>query len=122
MLTRKHCLGIFLVLLAFLGGAFARHAYSESDREVIRITAKRFSYTPAQIVLKKGVPVTLELVSLDRLHGFHIPDLGIRTDILPGQTQRVDLLPMKTGRFVFLCDIFCGTDHEDMHGVIQVNE
>lgn len=89
---------------------------------VIHITAKKFEYTPQRVTLKKGVPVVLELTSLDRLHGFNVPDLGVRADVLPGQTARVALTPDKVGTFPFHCDNFCGNGHPNMTGEIVVVE
>ena len=89
---------------------------------VVPIKVKRFEYTPKEVKLKKGVPVVLELTSLDVPHGFNLPDLGVRADVLPGQTARVRIVPKQTGRFVFHCDIFCGTGHEDLEGAIVVKE
>ena len=89
---------------------------------VVRITARRFEFQPNEIVLKKGVPTTLEITSLDRDHGFKVPALGVRADIKPGATTRVRLVPDRTGRFAFRCDVFCGSGHEDMEGEIVVVE
>ena len=89
---------------------------------VIRITAKRYEYNPNRVILKKGMPVTLELTSLDRIHGFNCPDLAIRTDILPGKTSIIRFTPAKTGIFPFHCDIFCGEGHETMAGEFIVGE
>ena len=70
----------------------------------------------------RTIPVTLEFNSLDRLHGFNCPDLGIRTDIVPGKVNRIKLIPDKTGTFPFHCDNFCGEGHENMTGEIIVTE
>ncbi|MGE0823913.1 MAG: cupredoxin domain-containing protein [Candidatus Binatia bacterium] len=88
--------------------------------QVIHITAKKFAYSPSEIILKKGVPVTLELTSLDRIHGFRLLDFGIRADIKPGEVTQIRLVPQYTGRFAFSCDVFCGVDHEDMTAEIVV--
>ena len=68
--------------------------------QVVKIVAKRFDFTPEQITLKKGVPVDLELTTQDRLHGFNAPGLGLRTQIVPGETTHVRFTPDKVGRFV----------------------
>jgi cytochrome c oxidase subunit 2 len=88
--------------------------------KVIKITAKRFNYTPGEVKLKKGVPVILEFRTQDVLMGFNLPDFNVRTDIVPGKVTRLRLVPDKTGTFVFLCDIFCGTGHEQMNGKLTV--
>ncbi len=93
---------------------------AETAETAIPIRAKRFEYTPKEIVLKKGVPVILELTSEDVLHGFNLPDLNIRADVVPGQVARVRIVPDKTGTFSFHCDNFCGVGHEQMEGVITV--
>lgn len=89
---------------------------------VIKVVAQRFSYTPSEIILKTGEPVRLEFTSLDFVHGFKIPDLNIRADLPPGQVTNVHLIPKKAGVYEFICDNFCGAEHEDMHGKIIVQD
>ncbi len=108
----------FLVLVA---GSFGSWALADEPVH-IKITAKKFEYSPSEITVKKGVPVVLEFTSLDRLHGFDCPGLGIRSDINPGKTNKVEFTPQKTGTFPFHCDNFCGTGHDKMKGTIIVTE
>jgi len=107
------------VSLAFLLG-LAASAEAPAPR-VIKITAKKFEYSPAEVHLKRGEHVILELTSLDRKHGFKIPELGIRSDIPAGGTARVEVTPEKAGKFPFACDVFCGDGHEDMAGTLIVD-
>ena len=95
-------------------------AAAQPEEQVIKILARRFTYTPNKLSLKRGVPVVLELTSADVLMGFNAPDFDVRADIIPGQTARVRLVPDKVGTFTFLCDIFCGSGHETMSGTITV--
>jgi cytochrome c oxidase subunit 2 len=95
---------------------------AQPKEKVIRIEAKRFDYTPGELTLKKGEPVILELTSLDVLMGFNLPDFNLRADIIPGKVTRVRFVPDKAGRFAFLCDIFCGSKHEEMNGRLTVIE
>ncbi len=90
--------------------------------QTVEILAQRFNFTPDEIKVKKGVPVDLELTTLDRLHGFNVPGLGLRTEIVPGQTTHVKFTPDKAGRYLLHCDIFCGEGHEDMDAAIIVEE
>ncbi len=101
------------------GGAILAAARTGGDR-VVRIFAERYEYSPARVTLKKGQPVILELVSRDRLHGFHVKGLDVRADVLPGQYVRVRAVPDKVGTFPFTCDLFCGSGHNDMNGMIIV--
>src|SRR5438094_10452976 len=114
-----------VVLLGLLGvaGGWRHLATAKAPAEaeqVIRLTAKKFDYTPNEITVKKGVPVVLEITSLDRDHGFKLREFGVRADIKPGATTRVRIVPNKTGRFPFQCDVFCGSGHEDMSGELVV--
>ena len=88
--------------------------------KVIKISAKRFEYSPGELKLKKGERVVLELTSRDVVMGFNLPDFNVRGDMIPGKVTRVEFTPDKTGDFTFLCDIFCGSGHEEMHGRITV--
>ena len=112
-----------LIYIATAGLAVALRAGADaSDERVIKIVAKKFNYTPDLITLKKGDPVTLEFTSLDFIHGFKVPDLGLRVDLPPGRPVLLHLTPEKSGRFLFLCDNFCGSGHEEMNGVIVVED
>ena len=107
-----------IALLA--GGALgAAHLAAETPAE-IRISAKKFEFHPSRVTAKVGHPLVLVLTSEDRIHGFKMPDFGVRTDIVPGQETRMTLLPTKAGSFAFLCDVFCGDGHEDMDGTLVI--
>ena len=111
-----------VVTALLLGSAVAgvvRLEAAEQPGEV-RISAKKFEYHPDKVTVKAGQPVVLVLTSEDRIHGFKMPDFGIRTDIVPGQETRVALTPDKLGSFAFFCDVFCGDGHEDMGGTLVV--
>lgn len=113
-----------VVAVAFTLALVARTAHTSDSggEQVIEITAKRFEYSPSEITLKKGVPAILEFTSLDRVHGFLVPQLNLHADIKPGETTRVRIVPDRTGTFPFHCDNFCGSGHEDMTGEIIVTD
>ncbi len=115
---------VVLAVAIFIAAAYlvqARLSADESER-VIRISAKRFEYSPKDITVKKGVPVVLEFTSQDRLHGFSCPSLKIRGDVRPGQVTRVRFVPQEVRSHLFHCDNFCGSGHEGMTGTITVTE
>jgi cytochrome c oxidase subunit II len=108
-----------LVMLGVPMALAAARLAAETPPEV-RIGAKKFEFHPNRVAVKLGQPVALVLTSEDRIHGFKMPELGIRTDIVPGQETRVALMPQKAGSFTFFCDVFCGDGHEDMDGTLIV--
>jgi cytochrome c oxidase subunit 2 len=108
---------IVFVMAAFIVAAFA--ADQAGEPQVIKITAKKFEYSPNEIRIKAGVPVVFEFTSLDRVHGFTVPDLGgVRLTIDPGKANLVTILAPKPGTYEFHCDLFCGDGHEGMTGKI----
>lgn len=117
LLKRRLLLRVPLALAAaaMLGAVQAR-----SKERVIRIDARKFRFAPNVIELKKGETVVLELTALDFPHGFSIPELKVRTDLVIGKPVRVRLKPETEGQFGFLCDNFCGSGHEEMAGTLIV--
>ena len=112
-----------LLGIAVLGMACVGLSVSAQPKEqVIKVVTEKFDYTPNVIYLKKNVPVVLEFTSEDVVMGFNVPALKLRADIIPGMVTRLRITPDRVGRFVFVCDIFCGSGHEDMTGAIVVTE
>jgi cytochrome c oxidase subunit II len=108
--------GISIVLLATVIIA------QESKPNTVDISAKRFEFTPNQITLKKGETVTLRVSAQDRDHGFLQEDLGIDLDLTPDKASEITITPKTAGRFVAICDTFCGSGHGNMKMVINVVE
>lgn len=88
---------------------------------VIKIVAKKFVYVPNEIHVKQGETVLLQLSAPEVPMGFSLPDFNMRADVVPGKATSVRLTPDKAGSFTFLCDVFCGTGHEDMNGMLVVS-
>jgi cytochrome c oxidase subunit 2 len=115
----KTRLGIAVLVALGLAAAYVA-AQAAPKAKVIKVSAKRFDYTPGNLKLKKGERVVLELTSRDVVMGFNLPDFNVRGDMIPGKVTRVEFTADKTGEFIFLCDIFCGSGHEEMHGRLTV--
>jgi cytochrome c oxidase subunit 2 len=105
----------FLVLLA------AGAALGETpEPRVVAISARKFEFSPSEVTLKLGEPVVFELRTEDVHMGFDAPALGLNADIVPGRVARLPFTPASAGEFEFACDVFCGSGHEEMSGVIKV--
>ena len=113
-------IGIAVIIVASLFGITCLGASSDDGVKVVKITAKRFEYSPQEITLKKGVPVVFQLTTEDRSHGFNVPLMNLRADIVPGKITELKVTPQKAGEFDFFCDVFCGSGHEGMNGKITV--
>ena len=108
---------LLLVLLAISSAQAGSPAAHTVD-----ISAKRFAFTPNQITLKRGEPVTLRVSAEDRDHGLLQEELGIDLDLTPGKVSEITITPQTAGRFVAICDDFCGSGHGNMKMVINVVE
>jgi cytochrome c oxidase subunit II len=90
--------------------------------QVIKITASRFQFSPNQITLHKDQPVTLQLISTDRTHGFLLRPFKIDTNIEPGKTKTITFTPRAAGIFKAICDHYCGVGHGNMKMTIVVED
>ena len=113
-------IAVAAVLTVGVIGSYVAARAAEPPAKVIEMVAKRFDYTPGQLVLKKGEPVIFELTTRDVLMGFNLPDFNLRADMVPEKVTRVRFVADRTGTFTFLCDVFCGEGHERMQGTLTV--
>jgi len=119
---------IFLTaVLVALPFTFSVAAASAGDATVsprkIEVVAKRFEYIPAEITLKKGEPVVIELTSLDVAHGVKFKELNIEADdIKKNGTAELAFTPTQVGDFVGHCSRFCGAGHGTMTLTLHVRE
>jgi len=96
------------------------HAQSSPSR--IEIHAKRFSFVPAEITIKKGETVTLALTSDDVSHSLLVEGLHINSPITEGHVTEVTVNPQAEGDFKSRCGRFCGSGHGSMLFVVHVVE
>ena len=102
-----------------LGSAAALAAGKPKPR-VIKVVAKKFDFVPAEIRVRQGETVVLQFTAPEVPMGFNLADFDLRTDIVPGKVATLTFTPDKAGTFTFLCDVFCGSGHEDMSGTLLV--
>lgn len=110
------------VLLGVLIAAAVLLASGSETTGTIQVVAKRYSFSPDQVTVKKGQPVTLSLRTLDVTHGLVIKELGIKTEIPKGRETTVTFTPNSTGTFEGKCSHFCGSGHGSMKFAVIVTE
>ena len=102
-------------LLALAGSAVAQ------ERQVVRIVAERFTFTPSRIEVPVGTTVEIHIRSEDTDHGFHI--VGGRNVIIPKRRQGEAVVVFEAdepGIYRFECSKLCGAGHNFMKGEIIV--
>ena len=70
--------------------------------------------TANEIHIPVGVPVLINLKSADVIHGFWVPQLAGKTEMIPGLTNRQWLQADKPGVYHGKCTQFCGLQHAHM--------
>ena len=79
-----------------------------------------FDYPDQKIVtandlhIPEGVPVKVSLESADVIHSFWVPELGGKTDVIPGHTNITWIQADKVGTYPGQCSEFCGVEHAKM--------
>lgn len=106
-----------VVLLSLL--LMAAGVSSEAPHRV-EVTAKRYAFEPAEITVKRGESVELQLTSADVAHGLRIRELKIDLHANKGKTVTATFTPQTLGTFVGHCSIFCGSGHGRMTLTIHV--
>ena len=111
---------IFAAMVLGLATLITPPSRSQDSPRRIEVTAKRFTYDPAEITLKKGEPVVLVIKSADVAHGLNIRELKIDVKVAAGETAEVQVAPQKNGTFVGHCTVFCGAGHASMKLTVHV--
>jgi cytochrome c oxidase subunit 2 len=101
----------------------------------ISVTAQqfawRFEYPPSseggddavtagELVLPVNQSVKLTLHSLDVIHSFWVPEMGQKSDAVPGIETTLVLTPTRIGDYSLVCTELCGLGHSTMRAAVQV--
>lgn len=74
----------------------------------------RILHTANEIHIPVGVPVQLELSSVDVIHSFWVPNLNGKRDLVPGYTTSTWVQADTAGVYRGQCAEFCGYQHAKM--------
>jgi cytochrome c oxidase subunit 2 len=83
---------------------------------------RRHAFSPAEITVRKGETVRLELISDDVPHSLQIKDLGLNETVTKGRPAEILLNPRQAGDFRGQCGRFCRSGHGQMMFAIHVTE
>lgn len=84
------------------------------------IVAKKYSFTPSRLEVKKGDTIEITLTSSDVEHGFRIPPFNVDEKIAHGESKTFSFVADQEGEFPFSCSVYCGSGHGDMAGLLVV--
>jgi nitrosocyanin len=79
-------------------------------------------WLPSPLIVKKGEKVKLTLINSvpedPNVHGFSLPDFGVKADVLRGTPAVVEFTAVKAGLF----DVNCHLHPAHLHGQLLVLE
>ena len=105
-------------------GPEAASGPADRERRVVRILAERFSFTPSEIRVPRGMTLELRIRSDDTMHGFRIVGRNVNL-LVPKRRQGEAVVvfeAVEAGRYAFECSRLCGAGHNFMRGEIVVEE
>lgn len=71
--------------------------------------------TANDLIIPEDTNVHLELVSVDVIHSFWVPNLSGKIDVVPGQQNAMWIRADDPGTFMGHCGEYCGMQHANMH-------
>lgn len=72
------------------------------------------------IVLPVDQDIYFRVTTTDVLHGFAVPDMGLKQDAVPGQVNVLQTRTLETGTYQGYCTEFCGVAHSQMYFTVEV--
>ena len=73
-----------------------------------------------QIVVPEDRPVYFRVTSTDVIHAFHVPELGLKQDAMPGSVSTIRTEAFERGTYQGYCAEFCGVAHSQMYFSVKV--
>jgi len=87
---------------------------------LVHVDARMFAYEPAVVQVNPGDRVTIELASVDVVHGLYVDGYDLNVTADPGQPATLSFVADQAGSFRFRCSVTCGAMHPFMTGRLEV--
>jgi cytochrome c oxidase subunit 2 len=79
------------------------------------VLAQMFAFSPGEIRVPAGQPVTFRLTSPDVIHGFEIVGTNGNAMVIPGYVSEFTTT-FEPGEHLIVCNEYCGLGHHIMQG------
>jgi cytochrome c oxidase subunit II len=86
----------------------------------VAIVAQAFSFVPERIRIPIDTEVTFYLTSRDVIHGWQVLDTNLNVEVIPGEIAVLRYTFTRPGRYLMVCNQYCGLGHQGMLGELEV--
>lgn len=86
----------------------------------VSVRARQFAYEPGTIHVNRGDTVTINLESMDAVHGLFIDSYDVNINAEPGRSAQATFVASRPGAFRLRCSVSCGALHPFMIGEMVV--
>jgi len=129
------------IILVFVGvasyGVLADEAVTytpdaEVDGDIVVVEAEAYQWgwemtypeegitTGTEVVIPADRPVRFDITSRDVIHGFAVPELGLKQDAFPQQINSLQTTAYEEGTYQGYCTEYCGVAHSQMYFTVEV--
>ncbi len=98
----------------------ALHVNVTAQQWVFNYSYTDYSLDSSTLYLPVNQPVEFKVTSEDVQHSFWIPELGVKADAIPGETNTFTVTPNKIGNYTVRCMELCGVLHAYMNTPVVV--
>ena len=131
MKSREFLAGVIVLLIVVVlpVGVLYTHFYTETPHtkpgEILLVARvfERGGWSMPKITVKKGQRVKLRILAEDVTHSFQLLHLGLDSGpIFTGKSKLLEFVPDKIGTFPFYCNTRCSVRHENLMGLLTVED
>lgn len=76
--------------------------------------------TTNEVIVPTNETVYFSVTSKRWIHSFHVPDMSLKQDALPGQVNTIRTVPEEPGTYQGYCAEYCGVGHSGMMFTVTV--
>ncbi|QBP42828.1 MULTISPECIES: cytochrome c oxidase subunit II [Paenisporosarcina] len=92
----------------------------DEDTYQVAIVALAFGYTAPELKVPVGKEIIFKVTSTDVVHSFTIVDTKVNMMVVPGHITTKSYTFDKPGKYLILCNEYCGAGHHMMSTEIEV--
>ncbi|MDE0584497.1 cytochrome c oxidase subunit II [Planococcus sp. A6] len=92
----------------------------DEDTYQVAIVALAFGYNAPDLRVPVGKEIIFKVTSTDVVHSFTIDDTKVNMMVVPGRITTKSYTFEEPGKYLILCNEYCGTGHHMMSTEIEV--